>query len=130
MPHAPAPAGAALKGCARSTIPTKANHPKGIHPIRPAAGQLLPESPRPCLGCIRVAATQDIIATESVTATMANHMSTSMIEDEQTRRVAVACLGQKATESRHARGLRRRTFRGDARARARVLADIEPAEIV
>ena len=86
----------------RSTIPTKASHPKGIHPIRPASGQPLPEGPRPCLGCIMAAATQDITATASVTATMANHMSTSMIDDEQTRRVAVACLGQKAAESRHA----------------------------
>jgi hypothetical protein len=45
------------------------------------------------------AATQDTIATASVTATMANHMSTSTIDDEQTRRLTVPCLGYKAAES-------------------------------
>jgi hypothetical protein len=48
------------------------------------------------------AATQDTIATASVTATMANHMSTSTIDDEQTRRLTVPCLGHKEAESGHA----------------------------
>ena len=79
----------------------------GPHPI-PAAGQPLPESPRPCLGCIMAAATQDAIATASVTATMANHMSTSTIDDEPTRRLTVPCLGHKTAESGRMNGLQRR----------------------